>query len=433
MSALPAGWRVAQLAEIADIVMGQSPPGSSYNASGVGLPFFQGKAEFGSLTTTVRKWTTAGTKFAAAGDILISVRAPVGPTNLAPVECALGRGLAGLRARPVLDQRFLLWALRAQESDIAALGKGSTFQAITGRQLREITIPLPSLQEQRRIVATLEAELSRLSRATGLSSDARTRGHALVRRLLFDAAVGTACRGADDTAQLLRGLDLGGPRPPSLQLPSDWRWLKWHEVGTSQNGRAFPSADYQSTGVRLLRPGNLRSDGVLGWTVAATRYLPQAYADRHPDLLLREDDIVMNLTAQSLKGDFLGRVCRVGSGDTSLLNQRLARLVPKKVSAAFATVVFRSPLFRTYVSSLNAGSLIQHMFTKQIAEFWFPVPTPRDETLVLERLEGQLAAWERTAAAVDRVAARSDACRRSLLAAAFSGALTPGSLAGNHA
>ena len=110
--------------------MGQSPPGASYNVTGVGVPFFQGKAEFGSLTATVRKWTTAGSKFAAAGDILLSVRAPVGPTNLAPVDCALGRGLAGVRAGEVLDQRFLLWSLRANERLIASMGKGSTFHLL---------------------------------------------------------------------------------------------------------------------------------------------------------------------------------------------------------------------------------------------------------------------------------------------------------------
>ncbi len=97
MSQLPQGWVAAPLREFADIILGQSPPGRAYNADGRGLPFFQGKAEFGDLRPTVRKWTTEATRVAEADDVLLSVRAPVGPVNLAPTRCAIGRGLAALR------------------------------------------------------------------------------------------------------------------------------------------------------------------------------------------------------------------------------------------------------------------------------------------------------------------------------------------------
>src|SRR5437764_10633799 len=108
---LPASWSFGALDECCDVVLGQSPPGDTYNEEGRGLPFFQGKAEFGELFPVVKKWCTAPTKIAAKNDILISVRAPVGPTNLCPEEACIGRGLAALRPNGGIPSRYILYAI----------------------------------------------------------------------------------------------------------------------------------------------------------------------------------------------------------------------------------------------------------------------------------------------------------------------------------
>ena len=116
---LPTTWAETRLEDVAEIILGQSPPGLSYNTDGIGLPFFQGSAEFGDLYPEIKKWTTKPTKFARAGDVLLSVRAPVGPTNLAPLDCAIGRGVAAIRAVDEIMPKYLLYALRATESALA--------------------------------------------------------------------------------------------------------------------------------------------------------------------------------------------------------------------------------------------------------------------------------------------------------------------------
>ena len=121
---LPDGWKLARLPEIADINMGQSPPGHTYNDAGVGLPFFQGKADFGEWFPTARKWCSEPRKVADADDILISVRAPVGPTNIANVRCAIGRGLAAIRPRCGVPSLFVMLAFRLQEEQLAEQGTG---------------------------------------------------------------------------------------------------------------------------------------------------------------------------------------------------------------------------------------------------------------------------------------------------------------------
>jgi type I restriction enzyme, S subunit len=136
--------------------MGQSPPSSSYNTAKDGLPFFQGKADFGDLHPNVRVFCNQPLRIAEAGDILISVRAPVGPTNVARERSCIGRGLAAIRPRDEVDATYLLYFLRYYESRLAHLGQGSTFDAISRDDLEEIVAPLPPLSEQRRIAGQLE-------------------------------------------------------------------------------------------------------------------------------------------------------------------------------------------------------------------------------------------------------------------------------------
>ena len=148
--------RMVALAEIAAITAGQSPPGSTYNEDGLGLPFFQGKADFGEIHPTARKWCTAPKKIAEAGEILISVRAPVGPTNIAAERCCIGRGLAAIRpdGKAALPE-FVHWVLKHGERQLAAKATGSTFTAIGQKELRSFLVPLLPLDEQRRIVEIL--------------------------------------------------------------------------------------------------------------------------------------------------------------------------------------------------------------------------------------------------------------------------------------
>lgn len=144
------------LDSLAKIVAGQSPESSTYNSTGQGLPFFQGKADFQDMYPTVRMWCTSEKrKVAEPDDILISVRAPVGVVNICNQRSIIGRGLAAIRPLSQLDGKFLYYYLKANERQIDALGTGSTFKAITQDTLKKIEIPVPSLDDQIRIAHLL--------------------------------------------------------------------------------------------------------------------------------------------------------------------------------------------------------------------------------------------------------------------------------------
>ena len=158
----PIGWVLSTLEEACVVIQGQSPPGTTYNTNGLGLPFLQGKAEFTDLYPKAVKWCSAPSKIAEPDDVLISIRAPVGPTNLCAVQSCIGRGLAAIRTQGDMPAKYILYAMRATEEDLRANSTGTTFEAIRGNDLRSHPFPLPPLVEQNLIVAEIEKQFTRL-------------------------------------------------------------------------------------------------------------------------------------------------------------------------------------------------------------------------------------------------------------------------------
>jgi type I restriction enzyme S subunit len=151
---VPKSWDVVRLGDVAKITMGQSPPSETYNAIGKGLPFLQGKAEFGEIYPTLVKYCSRPLKVASQEDILISVRAPVGDVNIAPIKCIIGRGLASIRITNG-ENLFLFYLLKFHKRKIEEEGTGSTFKAIRKSNLVTLKIPLPPLSEQQQIAHIL--------------------------------------------------------------------------------------------------------------------------------------------------------------------------------------------------------------------------------------------------------------------------------------
>lgn len=153
-------WERRRLGEVCEIIMGQSPPGDTYNKSGEGLPFFQGKLDFREMYPTVSFWCTQPQKIAEPGDVLISVRAPVGPTNLCNQKSCIGRGLAAIRSRNNGESLFVLYFLRFIEKAISEIGQGSTFGAIKRSDIEAISFPFLPLTTQQRIAIELRDKIA---------------------------------------------------------------------------------------------------------------------------------------------------------------------------------------------------------------------------------------------------------------------------------
>jgi len=147
---IPVDWEILSLSKISQINMGRSPPSKDCNERGVGLPFYQGNAAFGSKYPGPKTWCNLPEKIADEGDILISVRAPVGEIYVAPHKCCIGKGIAAVKAKGVHDE-FLYQSMLMRRKTLQGLAKGHRFGAINLRELSELLIPLPPFSEQKKI------------------------------------------------------------------------------------------------------------------------------------------------------------------------------------------------------------------------------------------------------------------------------------------
>lgn len=145
---IPQGWKVGTLGDIANIIMGQSPAGSSYNERGNGVIFYQGRTEFGFRFPNVRLYTTMPKRYAEPMSILLSVRAPVGDINVAIEKCCIGRGLASISSKRGLHS-FLLYLVKSLKNRLEVFnGEGTVFGSINKNTLTQFKIIIPPIEMQ---------------------------------------------------------------------------------------------------------------------------------------------------------------------------------------------------------------------------------------------------------------------------------------------
>ena len=194
-------WVETTLDAIAEVVMGQSPDGKTYNQDGKGLPFMQGSAEFGEHNPAPEKWCSDPKKVAEPGDLLLSVRAPVGDTNFADQRIAVGRGLSIIRANKESRTEFIRLVIQWNVTELIASSGSGMFASITGKNLKKFKVNLPPLPEQNRIVDivnTIDEVISQTELTTskaqnlraGLLSDLLSGDHAIPTS--YDKVMGAA-------------------------------------------------------------------------------------------------------------------------------------------------------------------------------------------------------------------------------------------------
>lgn len=156
---IPTTWIQKYLSDssVAQVIMGQSPDSSSYNEERDGLPFYQGKTDFGRISPTPRVWCSKPVKIAEADDILLSVRAPVGAVNMCTEKSCIGRGLCAIRTKEIILPKFLYYFFVFYEPILKTQGSGAVFDAITKAFVDKIKVPIPpTLAEQQEIVQVLD-------------------------------------------------------------------------------------------------------------------------------------------------------------------------------------------------------------------------------------------------------------------------------------
>lgn len=334
---------MARLEDVCSINMGQSPESSNYNEAGEGIPFFQGNADFGKLHPTVRVWCDAPTKIAEQGDILISVRAPIGALNIANVQCCIGRGLAALTVNERLCyQKYLWYALECKVDELNSKGTGSTFKAINKKTLAETEIPLPSLDEQRRIAAVLD-------KVSGLIAKRREQLAKL------------------DELVKARFVEMFGEPDDN---PMNWKVSELGNHLEIVGGYAFKSEGFVDSGVPVLRIGNINSG----------RFLPvnMVYWPDDPVLVrykMYPGDLVMSLTGTVGKDDY-GNVCILSDEYPEYyLNQRNAKLaIRATLNKYYLSELLKFSKIKKRLTGISRGVRQANISNRDILALCVPIP-----------------------------------------------------------
>lgn len=391
MSDSPAGWVEATIHDVCEVILGQSPPGRAYNCDGRGLPFFQGKAEFGPLMPATRKWTSEGNKRAREGDVLVSVRAPVGPTNLAPFECVIGRGLAALRPTDATTSRFVLYQMRATEQLLASVATGSTFTAVAKDQIRRHPFLVPPMAEQDRIVAAIEEQFSRLDAAERSLQSARRRLHQLRPRVIDAATDGYPMK---PLGELLREPLRNGhsaKRSPGGKIPVF--------TLTAVTARDFSDRNMKLTDADPRRVENL-------WVESGDILIERSNT---PDLV-GTAALYSGPSKRAIFPDLLIRV-RMGSA-----------ILPE-----YAELGLRSTRLRRYFQRTAKGiaGSMPKIDQGAILAAQLPLPPIEEQDRIVADVSRELTILDSLTTAIDHALIRSEQLRRAILGRAFSGRLVP--------
>jgi type I restriction enzyme S subunit len=437
------GWVEAPLQDFCLIIQGQSPPGDTYNADGQGVPFFQGKAEFGELYPTPAKWCSSPTKIAERDDILISIRAPVGPTNLCPTRACIGRGLAAIRPLGGVNHRYVLYNLRHSVQSLLDESTGSTFDAISGKTLREHIVPLAPLRVQHSIVAEIEKQFTRLDATVAALKRVQAnlkRYRAAVLKAAFEGRLTTDWRKrphvgkSDDSlvdkilAERKANWERGRFRQPvSLQktelvsLPESWTWQPFDAFVTdSFYGPRFGENQYAEQGVPTIRTTDIAFDGNITLKNPPRIDLKKEELQKYG---LRDGDLLVTRTGATIGKCALYKE-NIGPAIPSayLIRFRLTRM---SVPPRYPLLFLMSPRGQELLLRRSTAVAQPNVNATAIAQFAVPLPPQEEIYEIVRRVDALFESAEATEKNVIAAESKVEKLRQSILARAVQGKLIP--------
>lgn len=379
------------LSEVSTIIAGQSPPSDTYNTIGDGLPFFQGKTDFGDLYPKIRVFCSYPQKIAEKNDILLSVRAPVGPTNLAPSKICIGRGLAAIRAGEKLNQKYLLFFFRSIEKVLSDSGTGTTFKAITQEQIRNIRIPLPPLPEQERIVARIEELFSDLDKGVEALQTIKAQLKVFRQAVLKEA----------------------------FEPKSGWVLKPSAEIGEVNLGRQrSPKNVSNNYPTKYIRAANITEQGLDLSDLLEMEFTP---SERQKYTLV-QGDIVLSEASGSIRQVGKPAIWKNEIEGCCFQNT----VIRHRVNGANPQYIFWYYKY-CYVSGLFSkivgGVGINHIGAKNFSELVVPLAPREEQNRLVTEIESRLSVCDKIEQTVDESLAKAESMRQSILKKAFEGRL----------
>lgn len=402
-----------KLSDVCEIIAGQSPESKYYNTEGIGLPFFQGKADFGELYPNIRMYCSNPLKVAEKDDVLISVRAPVGTTNLSPCKVCIGRGLTAIRPLKQVKTKFLFYFLRYYEKLLEKQGTGTTFKAITQSVVKNIELPVPSIYEQERIVSKIEELFSELDK--GVETLQTTKKQLAVYR---QAVLKEAFEGKF-TLHYPINIDLkwaSHEETTSLpDIPLEWQYIALSELGELGRGKSKhrPRNDsklFENGKYPFVQTGDVK---------AAKKYITE-YLKTYGEFGLQQSKLwskgtlCITIAANIAETAFLGiDACFPDSivGFTSYKN-----IIPEFIKYFIESQKLRLWAFAPATAQKNINlDILENLIV--------PYCSLKEQKEVISEIEARMTICDNIEQTVDTTLQQAKAMRQSILKKAFEGEL----------
>ncbi|WP_186198171.1 restriction endonuclease subunit S [Burkholderia gladioli] len=404
---IPFSWAVAQLSDVAGFEMGQAPPASECNVTGVGTIFVKA-GEFGKDLPVVREWTTKPLKFAKSGDVLICVvGATSGKLNLG-IDCAIGRSVAAIRPEPGIDTKLLYRQLMLQVKTLRSASTGSAQGVISKEMLARIEVAIPPEKEQRRIadklgimLARVDAVNERLERIAPLLNR--------FRQSVLAAAV------AGKLTEDWRA---------SVELDDSWRDTNVGGVIVDLRYGTSKKCDSTAVGTAVLRIPNVGPAG----TIQLDNLKYANFDDKEREkLALEVEDLLVIRSNGSV--DLVGRACIVDSRAAGMLFAgyliRL-RVDREKAIPKFLWLTLSGPAIRGRIeATARSTSGVNNINSEELKALPMRIPLREEQVEIVRRVELLFAYADRLEARLRAARTTTERLTPALLTKAFRGELMP--------
>lgn len=330
---------IVELKEVADVISGQSPSSEFYNEHGEGLPFYQGKTEFGEhYLGKPTKWTTSTTKEAFYNDILMSVRAPVGPVNYSTQHICIGRGLAAMRVKNNIKKEFLFYLLKSQEDKIKGNG-GAVFDSISRNQIEAIKIPLPPLSIQEEIVVEIEGYQKIIDGAKAVVANYK----------------------------------------PKIDIHPDWEMVELKSLSTKIGDGLHGTPKYSNEGEYYFINGN----NLLGSKITIKNSTKKVSAEEFIKYRKELNDRTILI---SINGT-LGNVALYNNEKVVLGKSVCYVNLKTDINKEFVKIYLQSTNFLDYAHRMSTGSTIQNVSLESMRNFKIPIPPLDTQRQIVSQIE----------------------------------------------
>lgn len=408
---VPEHWEVRRLKHIASINMGQSPSSDEYNQDGRGKPFLQGNADFGEISPLPRSYCAVATKFARMGDVLLSVRAPVGAINVADQEYGIGRGLCAITPEVSQNATYLRHSVELSKAELFSIATGSTYQAVTVDQVANVTVFEPPLAEQTVIAAFLDREAAKIDELV-----------AEQRRLI---ALLKEKRQAVISHAVTKGLNPNAPMKPSGidwlgEVPEHWDIKKLHYL-LKESPKNGTSPEISSDGtIPTFSIAAVRDGGV---NISANlKYVSLKEEVARPYFVAKNDVFVLRGSGSKELVGTAGIVSETPP-ENCIYPDILIRIRPKlSINSWYLVTVLNCPAMRPQIQlAAQTAAGIWKISGSSLDAIFLPVPPTAEQAQIESHLREYFLQVDALTAEAERAIALLQERRTALISAAVTG------------